>query len=129
MCNSAAHNSRPRRESLSKRLGLRAWAIKARDGERCVYCGATAQPGAPLHLDHVDPTIKSTPEGDSPANLVLACASCNSSRQATPLRAWAAQVAARTGREPRAIIADVRRRLRARLDLDAARALRAARSH
>ena len=129
MCNSAAHNSRPRRESLSKRLGLRAWAIKARDGERCVYCGATAQPGAPLHLDHVNPKIKGTVDGDSEKNLVLACAACNSSRQTTPLRAWAVIVAERTGRSADAVVADVRRRLRARLDLDAARALRAARSH
>lgn len=129
MCNSAAHNNRPNRESLSKRLGLRAWALKARDGESCVYCGATAaSSGAPLQLDHVDPTTKGTPAGDSPSNLVLACRSCNSSRQNLPLAAWADLVAARRGVAAADVISAVKARLAAKLDLAAGKALKAART-
>ena len=129
MCNSAAHNNRPNRESLSKRLGLRAWALKARDGECCVYCGKTAETsGAPLQLDHVDTTIKGTPAGDCPANLVLACRSCNSSRQNMTLAAWAAIVAARKGVAAADVIGAVKARLAAKLDLAAGKALKAART-
>ena len=88
MCNSAAHNSRPGRESLSKRLGKVAKLIKARDGHACVYCGATAETsGAHLHLDHLTP--KSQGGADVATNLVLACRSCNSARQDLSLARWA----------------------------------------
>lgn len=40
--------------------------------ERCAYCDAT---GGPFHQDHVVPRSRGGP--DSPANLVLACRSCN----------------------------------------------------
>lgn len=39
MAATAAHNARPNRESLSKRLGKVARLIAARDGHACVYCG------------------------------------------------------------------------------------------
>ena len=85
----AAHSARPGRESLSKRLGKLAQQIKARDGFACVYCGATQESsGAHLHLDHLTP--KSEGGSDSPSNLVLACRSCNSRRQARTLAQWAA---------------------------------------
>jgi 5-methylcytosine-specific restriction endonuclease McrA len=88
MCNGAAHNTRPNRESLSKRLGKVARAIKARDGFACVYCGGTeASTGAHLHLDHLTP--KAQGGADVATNLVLACRSCNSARQDTTLSAWA----------------------------------------
>lgn len=87
MCNSAAHNSRPGRESLSKRLGRVARQIKARDGGACVYCGATAETsGAHLHLDHLTPRVAGG--ADVASNLVLACRGCNSARQDMPLAAW-----------------------------------------
>ena len=83
----AAHNSRPGRESLSKRLGRVARQIKARDGGRCVYCGATeASSGAHLHLDHLTPRVDGG--ADVASNLVLACRSCNSARQDMALPAW-----------------------------------------
>ena len=89
MCNSAAHNNRPGRESLSKRLGRVARQIKARDGFACVYCGATeASSGAHLHLDHLTP--RSHGGADVASNLVLACRSCNSRRKDMTLAAWAA---------------------------------------
>lgn len=89
MCNSAKHNSRPGRESLSKRIGVRVYrAIVERDQNKCVYCGATAfSSGAHLHLDHLTP--KSQGGGDEPTNLVLACRSCNSRRQDMSLSRWA----------------------------------------
>jgi len=81
------HSARPNRESLSKRLGKIARAIKARDGYRCVYCGATAESsGAHLHLDHLVPRVKGG--ADVAENLVLACRSCNSARHDMPLAAW-----------------------------------------
>lgn len=92
MCNSARHNARPNRESLSKRLGRVARAIRARDGERCVYCARTAeQSGAHLHLDHLTP--KAHGGEDVASNLVLACRRCNSARQALTLTQWAAYAA------------------------------------
>ena len=85
----AAHSSRPRRESLSKRLGRVARQIACRDGHACRYCGATAaSSGAHLHLDHLTP--RSLGGLDQATNLVLACRSCNSRRQARTLAQWAA---------------------------------------
>lgn len=112
MCNSAAHNSRPGRESLAKRLGKVATLIKARDGHACVYCGATAEEsGSHLHLDHLTPKAKGG--ADEATNLVLACRRCNSARQDLSLRAWADKAAREFDLEisPRAIRAQARRRL------------------
>ena len=106
MCNSAAHNARPGRESLSKRLGRVARQIKARDGHACVYCGATEQSsGAHLHLDHLTP--RNAGGRDVASNLVLACRSCNSARQDMPLAAWCRV----RGLDSRAIRAQARRAL------------------
>ena len=68
--------SRPRRESLSKRLGALGRKLHARGAHRCVYCGATE---GPMHLDHVTP--RSQGGSDTADNLVVSCASCNSRRQ------------------------------------------------
>lgn len=93
MCNSAAHNSRPGRESLSKRLGRTAAQIKARDAHRCAYCGRTAaQSKAHLHLDHLQP--KARGGADTATNLVLACRRCNSARKDLSLAQWARKAAA-----------------------------------
>lgn len=87
MCNSVAHNTRPNRESLSKRLGRVARQIKARDGFACIYCGATEETsGAHLHLDHLTP--RSAGGKDVAQNLALACRRCNSERKDMPLSAW-----------------------------------------
>jgi 5-methylcytosine-specific restriction endonuclease McrA len=87
----ATHNSRPNRESLSKRLGKMAGQIKARDGFACVYCGGTQEStGAHLHLDHVVP--KSHGGVDHASNLVLACRSCNSRRKDMLLADWCALI-------------------------------------
>lgn len=113
MCNSAAHNNRPGRESLSKRLGKVARLIAARDGHACVYCGGTAaSTGAHLHLDHLTP--KSLGGADVPQNLVAACRRCNSARKALTLTQWAAYAATLgINVNPRAVRAQARRRLEA----------------
>lgn len=106
MCNSARHNSRPNRESLSKRLGRVARQIKARDNFCCIYCQATAESsGAHLHLDHLTP--RSAGGKDVPENLALACRRCNSARKDMPLAAWCASI----GLDHRAIRAHARRAL------------------
>jgi len=60
--------------------------------------------------------------------LVLACRSCNSSRQNLPLAAWADLVAARRGVAAADVISAVKARLAAKLDLAAGKALKAART-
>ncbi len=106
MCNSAAHNSRPGRESLSKRLGRVARQIRARDGERCVYCQATeASSGAHLQLDHLTP--KAAGGQDVPTNLVTACRRCNSAKQDMSLPAWCRS----QGLDARTVRAQARRAL------------------
>lgn len=81
------YGARKNRESLSKRLGRVAAAIKARDGFACVYCAATAETsGAHLHLDHLTP--RSAGGRDVASNLVIACRSCNGARHDLPLPAW-----------------------------------------
>lgn len=106
------HASRPRRESLGKRLGRVARAIRARDGHRCQYCGATeARSGAPLHLDHL--TTRHAGGADAAANLVVACRRCNTARQDRTLSAWCAYAEVTLGLtiSARAIRAQARRRL------------------
>ena len=79
----AQYAARPRRESLSKRLGRKARLIRERDGNRCVYCGATH---GPMHLDHV--VARNRGGQDTAANLVVACASCNSRKQDMSMRGF-----------------------------------------
>jgi len=77
------HSARPRRESVAKRLGRKAKQIHARDGHRCVWCGANE---GPLHLDHVVP--RSCGGTDEPTNLIVACAACNCARHALTVKQW-----------------------------------------
>lgn len=110
----AAHSSRPRRESLGKRLGRTAKLIAARDGHACVYCQQDAAASeAHLHLDHLTP--KSAGGEDVPANLAMACRRCNSARQAMTLAQWSAYASIKLGLTftARSIRAQARRRLAA----------------
>jgi 5-methylcytosine-specific restriction endonuclease McrA len=51
-----------------------------------VYCGAAQEDGVTLTLDHV---LACNLGGDnSPSNLVSACGSCNSSKQALTMADW-----------------------------------------
>lgn len=78
-------------------------AIYARDGERCVYCGA----GAPLTLDHLQPRVMGG--GNGASNLVTACARCNSARGRLPVAAFCRAVSSRTGEPSREIEKRIRR--------------------
>lgn len=55
--------------------------IYGRDDYQCVYCG-----GPPQHLDHIQ--AKSKKGKDAPSNLVTACRSCNTSKNARQWRVW-----------------------------------------
>lgn len=58
-------------------------ALYIRDGWRCVYCEASAQDGACLTLDHLQPrALGGTHEA---RNLVTACMPCNSFRRSLPI--------------------------------------------
>lgn len=104
MASRREHAARPNRESLKKRLGKLARRIAARDGHCCVYCGATAaSSGAHLHLDHLLP--RALGGADTADNLVVACRSCNSSRQDTRLAPWCRSI----GLDPRAVRRQARR--------------------
>lgn len=83
MSTRAEHARRPRRESLGKRKRALCRRVLARSGGACVYCGATA--GA-MHLDHLTPRVHGG--GDDEANLVAACATCNSTRRHMRLTVW-----------------------------------------
>lgn len=63
---------------VSKRL---RFEILRRDNHACRYCGATA-PEVKLTVDHVVPSTLGG--SDDPANLVAACAACNSGKSSVP---------------------------------------------
>lgn len=93
MATRSERNSRPGRESLSKRLGKIARQIKARDCNCCVYCGKTAEmTGAPLQLDHL--LARSEGGEDIAANLVLACRTCNRAKSNKSFAEWTSFAAA-----------------------------------
>lgn len=61
-------------------------ALYARDGFCCVFCGARAEDGVQLTLDHV---LACELGGTNAAeNLVTACLSCNSAKQDKTMREW-----------------------------------------
>jgi len=64
--------------AVTKRL---RFEIFRRDNHACRYCGSVA-PDAVLTVDHVVPIALGGT--DEPANLVAACADCNSGKSATP---------------------------------------------
>jgi hypothetical protein len=102
----AAHNSRPNRESVSKRIGAKATSwIWRRDRCKCAYCGVALRPGRKAHLDHLEPQAHGGQ--DLVVNLVLACDRCNSARQDMTLAQWAAYARATYGItfRPEAILA------------------------
>jgi 5-methylcytosine-specific restriction endonuclease McrA len=65
------------------------WAIYKRDGGVCAYCGVHAVDGGDpvtFTLDHLLP--RELGGSNDATNLVTACLSCNSARQAKTFRAW-----------------------------------------
>lgn len=98
-------------------------AIYMRDGCACVWCGATAESGAQLTLDHL---VVAKKNGNNDAtNLVTACFRCNSSRGARSMYKFAEVMAAylNHGIKPLAILANIGRLRKRVLDVPAAKAL------
>ena len=61
----------------------RRFAILARDGFCCRYCGRSAQDGVELVVEHI--IAKEHGGTDAPLNLVTACKRCNNSKGAASL--------------------------------------------
>jgi 5-methylcytosine-specific restriction endonuclease McrA len=59
--------------------------LLAKWGRACAYCGAT---GAPLNLDHIQPSSKGG--SDRVANLCLACIPCNQAKSSQPVETFLA---------------------------------------
>jgi hypothetical protein len=105
------------------RLPLRM-AIYYRDTFDCVWCRGVFPldpKGYELSLDHLD-----LEGGNEPSNLVTCCKSCNSSRQALPLRQWYKRLAEQ-GHNIRQVQARVRSAVRKPVNLDIGRVLAASR--
>lgn len=100
-------------------------AIYSRDGFCCAYCGATAETGAALTLDHVQACELGG--SNEPTNLVTACLSCNSAKQHRTMREWFAALRDR-GVDTSAISARVRRQTARKIDRAEGRRLAALRS-
>jgi len=57
--------------------------VLQRDGFKCVYCGATANTGATLEVDHIVP--RSAGGSNEESNLAASCRTCNGGKSATSL--------------------------------------------
>lgn len=102
-------------------------AIYLRDGLACVWCGATAEGGAKLALDHVIPYSHGGRHGAG--NLVTACCACNVARGTRSVRRFADALAGLAGMPAvaAALLAHIRTVRRRPLDVAAAKALIAVR--
>ena len=81
-------------------------AIYLRDGCECAYCGEVVIPGVNATLDHLLACeLGGTNEEQ---NLVTACLSCNSAKQALTMRKWFAVLRA-NGKDAKKIGARIRR--------------------
>ncbi len=64
---------------------LRENALRQPDGKpRCELCGAGAEPGRPLHVDHREPVSKRWDLRFARSNLVVLCPDCNVGKLAGP---------------------------------------------
>jgi len=99
-------------------------AIYHRDGFCCAYCGAGAEEGDYLTLDHIVPCeVGGT---NHHHNLVTACGSCNSSKQDKSTRDWFQALRDR-GIDTSKIGRRIRRLVAKDLDMKAGKSLLAAR--
>lgn len=102
----------------------RRLAIYVRDGFACCWCGAhVSRAGIKLTLDHVKPTTRGGTHASR--NLVTACMGCNRQRCTTSAPAYARRAAAAHvhGWPADAVLAHVRRQVRRRVNVPAAREL------
>ena len=103
---------------------VKRWAIYLRDGVACAYCGAGAEDGALLSLDHLTP--RELGGGNEATNLVTCCHECNSARRSLSLKAWMLVLRDR-GVDTTGLASRIRRQVQRPLDLGAAKTLLAAR--
>lgn len=102
----------------------RRLAIYIRDGFACCWCAAhVSTPGVKLTLDHVRPEARGGSHASG--NLVTACMRCNRQRCTASAPAYARRIAADNahGWPAAAVLAHVRRQVRRRVDMHAAREL------
>ena len=85
-------------------------AIYLRDGMECVYCGAKAEDGTELCLDHLRPQVLGGTNDES--NLVTCCRHCNSAKGAKSLAEFVASLPVDAGELRRRIRNQTRRSLR-----------------
>lgn len=86
------NDPRPPQRTSRKRLAIpagRRFAILARDGFRCRYCGRSPMndPEVVLHVDHIHPRILNGEDDD--ANYAAACLECNLGKADRPLSSFA----------------------------------------
>jgi 5-methylcytosine-specific restriction endonuclease McrA len=74
MAISARRDAERKQRRADVTTGVR-YAILRRDGFRCVLCGATADDGATLHVDHIVPVVDGGTGSEQ--NLRTLCADCN----------------------------------------------------
>ena len=99
----------------------RRLAIYARDGHACLWCGAREH----LSLDHLWRPVDEVYDNRS-SSLVTSCLSCNSRRAGQRLAGWLRYLR-RSGADVPAIVAELRRRVRAPVDMNEGRALETSR--
>lgn len=96
-------------------------AIYLRDGLACAWCGASAEEGASLGLDHL--TCRVNGGSNEATNLVTACSRCNTSRGSRIVAEFAVAVASYLGIDAAMILAHVEATSRRPLDVSAAKRL------
>jgi len=97
-------------------------AIYLRDGLACAWCGGSVEEGRTLSLDHLKPRSKG---GKNDAtNLVTACLRCNRKRGARALTTFARTL---SRVEAKSLLVNIKNTARRTVDVDAAKALIAAR--
>ena len=96
------------------------WAIYARDGIACVYCGAGYVGPASLTLDHV--VCRVNGGNNHETNLVTACNDCNATRKDTDLTTFALS----RGLDPAAVLTKIQTQTGKALDKAQGQALYAA---
>lgn len=99
-------------------------AIYNRDGFCCAYCGATAEDGVVLTLDHILAVELGGTNDET--NLITACFSCNSAKQDKTTREWFASLRD-AGIDTAKVGPRIRRLAAKALDRDAGRELLAER--
>lgn len=96
------------------------FAIYARDGFCCVYCGAKASvsssPMWRIGLDHVRSVARGGEGLNEATNLVTCCQACNAKKGEMSARRWCHYLAARWGCSPRQVAHKLRARVRRPLD-------------